>query len=186
MSTGQDAITGEASQRYAKALFDLALEAKALESVERDMDAINAAFSESAELGVALASPLVAQDEKSGAIAALADKLEVSEITKKFVGVLAQNGRANLLQEVVVAFKKRLADHRGAVAADVTSADPLTATQLKELNAALKNALGRDVEIRTQVREDLIGGLIVQVGSRMFDSSLSTKLERMRNAMKEA
>lgn len=186
MSTGQDAITGEASKRYAKALFDLALEANALEGVERDMDAFGAAFNESGDLGQALASPLIEAEQKGRVISALAEKLGVSDLTKNYVGVLAQNGRAGLLQETIAAFKARLATHRGAVTADVTSADALTATQLKELGAALKNALGRDVEIRTQVREDLIGGLIIQVGSRMFDSSLSTKLERMRNAMKEA
>ncbi|WP_019960217.1 F0F1 ATP synthase subunit delta [Woodsholea maritima] len=186
MSTGQHAITGEASKRYAKALFDLALEANALDSVERDMDAFGAAFDAEESLAKALASPVVSSEEKGRVISALAEKMGVSDIIKNYVRVVAQNGRAGLLQETITAFKARLATHRGAVTADVTSADALTATQLKELGAALKNALGRDVEIRTQVREDLIGGLIIQVGSRMFDSSLSTKLERMRNAMKEA
>ena len=103
-----------------------------------------------------------------------------------FIAVAARNGRARDLPDTVTAFKRMAAARRGARAAEVTSADELTATQLKELRAALKTALGHDVEVRAHVNPELIGGLIVKVGSRMFDSSLRRKLEGMRNAMKEA
>eukprot|EP00933_Yihiella_yeosuensis_P026924 TRINITY_DN20892_c0_g1_i1.p2 TRINITY_DN20892_c0_g1~~TRINITY_DN20892_c0_g1_i1.p2 ORF type:complete len:103 (-),score=9.43 TRINITY_DN20892_c0_g1_i1:172-480(-) len=102
------------------------------------------------------------------------------------MAVTARNGRAGDLKNILRAFKVLAAKRRGTSSADVISADPLTATQIKELKTALKTALGRDVEIRTEVREDIIGGLIVKVGSRMFDSSLKSKLEGLRKTMKEA
>lgn len=186
MTTQQDAITGEAGERYARALFELADDAGALTQVEADVDALLAALAESAELGHALKSPVFGSAEKAAVLAAVADKLGAQDLTKKFLGVIAGNARAGDLKGVLRAFKITAARRRGVTTADVVSADPLTQAQLKELQTALKTALGQDVEIRTQVREDIIGGLIVQVGSRMFDSSLKTKLEGLRKTMKEA
>jgi len=186
VTTQSDAITGEAGERYARALFELAEDAGALAAVEKDVDALLEALGESAELARALTSPIYGAESKSKALAALADKLKAKDLTKQFLGVVADNGRAGDLKPVLRAFKIIAARRRGSATADVVSADALTQAQLKELQTALKNALGRDVEIRTEVREDLIGGLIVQVGSRMFDSSLKTKLEGLRKTMKEA
>jgi F-type H+-transporting ATPase subunit delta len=186
VTTLQDAITSEAGERYARAMYELADEADAVAAVEKDVDAFLAAFVESAELSAALTSPIYGATGKAAALAALADALKAQTLTRNFLSVLARNGRARDLKDVLRAFKIIAARRRGTATADVTSADPLTQAQLKELNTALKTALGRDVEIRTQVREDLIGGLIVTVGSRMFDSSLKTKLEGLRKTMKEA
>lgn len=181
-----DAITGEAPKRYAQALFDLADDAGALDATERDMDALGEAFAESADLRRALASPTIPGDQKAAALNAVAKAMGLSRLSANFVGVAARNGRGADLPGVIAAFKRLAAKRRGATSADVASADALSDTQLKELKTALKTALGRDVEIRTQVRPELIGGLTVKVGSRLFDSSLRAKLERMRNAMKEA
>lgn len=186
MTTQQDAITSEAGERYARALFGLAEDAGALKAVEKDVDALLGAFAQSPDLGRALTSPIYGSAGKAAALAGLADKIGVDDLTEKFLGVVAGNGRAGDLKGVLVAFKMLAARRRGASTADVVTADPLTQAQLKELKTALKTALGRDVEIRTEVREDLIGGLIVKVGSRMFDSSLKTKLEGLRKTMKEA
>ena len=186
MTPSEDVITGEAGERYARALFELADEAGDLAKVETDVDALMAAFAESAELARALASPVFKGAEKAAALAAVSGKLKLTKLTSDFLAVAARNGRAGDLKEILRAFKALAARRRGSSSADVISADPLTAAQLKELSAALKTALGRDVEIRTEVREDIIGGLIVKVGSRMFDSSLKTKLEGLRKTMKEA
>lgn len=186
MTTGENAISSEAALRYARALFDLALESKALAKAEADMDALGAAFAESAELRRAAASPVHKAAEKAAALAALAERLKLSPMGRNFVAVTAKNGRAGDLPAIVAAFKQLAAKHRGAVTAEIASADALTATQLKELTTALKTALGRDVEVRAAVRPELIGGLTVKVGSRMFDSSLRTKLDGVRQAMKEA
>lgn len=186
MTTGENAITGEAGKRYAKALFELADEAKALDATEKDVTTLGEAFGESADLRRLASSPLYGREVKAAALGALADTLGLSDLVKNFVAVVARNGRAADLPDAVRAFKQMAAERRGITAADVTSADKLTATQLKELQAALKSALGHDVEVRAEVNPELIGGLVVKVGSRMFDSSLRTKLEGMRNAMKEA
>lgn len=186
MTPSEDVITGEAGERYARALFELAEEAGALAKVEADVDTLLAAFAESADLARALASPIFKGAEKAAALSELSKKLELNKLTADFLAVAARNGRAGDLKDILRAFKALAARRRGSSSADVISADPLTATQLKELKTALKTALGRDVEIRTEVREDLIGGLIVKVGSRMFDSSLKTKLEGLRKTMKEA
>jgi len=176
----------EAGERYARALFDLAQEAGVLEAVEADVDALGAAFAETADLAEALSSPLYGAAEKAAVLSALADKLGAQDLTKKFIAVAAQNGRAGDISAMLSAFKVLAARMRGAVSAEVITADALTQTQQKELTAALKTALGQDVDIRTEVRSDILGGLIVKVGSRMFDSSLRTKLEGLRNTMKEA
>ena len=186
MTAGEDVITGEAGERYARALFELAQEAESLDETERDVDALAEAFAESTDLRRAVKSPIFTRDDKAAALDAVGEKLGLSDTVRNFVAVAAANGRGADLPDMVRAFKRMTAAERGATSADVASADKLTATQLKELQAALKTALGRDVEIRTEVRPELIGGLVVKVGSRMFDSSLRTKLEGMRNAMKEA
>lgn len=186
MTTGENAITGEAGKRYAKALFELAEEAKSLDATEADVTRLGEAFGESPQLRLVAASPLYAREDKARAMTALGDALGLSGLTKNFVAVVARNGRAADLPDAVRAFKQMAARHRGATTADVVSADKLTAAQIKDLQAALKSALGRDVEVRAEVNPELIGGLVVKVGSRMFDSSLRTKLEGMRNAMKEA
>lgn len=186
VSTEHDAITGEAAKRYAQALFDLADEGGALDAAEKDMDALGEAFAESADLRRALASPTIPGDQKAAALNAMAKAMGLSGMSANFVGVAARNGRGADLPGIIMAFKRLAAKRRGAMSADVASADALSDAQLKELKTALKTALGRDVEIRTQVRPELIGGLTVKVGSRLFDSSLRAKLERMRNAMKEA
>ncbi|WP_306015195.1 F0F1 ATP synthase subunit delta [Oceanicaulis sp. MMSF_3324] len=186
MTTVDNAIMSEAGERYARALFDLAEEAGAAEAVEKDVDALGAVLADSDDLRDALTSPLYGAAEKSSVLSALAEKLGAQDLTKKFIAVAAHNGRASDITDMLRAFKVLAALKRGATSAVVTTADELTATQLKELTAALKTALGQDVDIRTQVRPDILGGLIVKVGSRMFDSSLRTKLEGLRNTMKEA
>ena len=186
MTTVDNAIMSEAGERYARALFDLAEEAGAAEAVEKDVDALGAVLADSDDLREALTSPLYGAAEKASVLSALADKLGAQDLTKKFIAVAAHNGRSGDIKDMLRAFKVLAALKRGATSAEVTTADELTATQLKELTAALKTALGQDVDIRTQVRPDILGGLIVKVGSRMFDSSLRTKLEGLRNTMKEA
>jgi F-type H+-transporting ATPase subunit delta len=186
VTTQTDAITGEMGERYARALFELAEEAGDLAAAERDVDTLTAALAESADLRRALTSPVFRATDKAAALKAVADKLKLSALTTRFLGVVANNGRAGDIPKMLRAFKALAAKKRGSATAEVVTADALTQAQLKELTAALKTALGRDVDVHAEVREDLIGGLIVKVGSRMFDSSLKSKLEGLRKTMKEA
>jgi F-type H+-transporting ATPase subunit delta len=147
---------------------------------------LGAAFADSRELRLIMASPTVSDEDKAGALNALAAKMGLARLSANFVGVVARNGRGADIPDMARAFARLAAKRRGATSADVASAEPLSAAQIKELKTALKTALGRDVDIRAEVRPELIGGLVVKVGSRMFDSSLSTKLAGMRKTMKEA
>lgn len=186
VNTGNDAMTATAAGRYATALFELAKTSGAAEAVEADLSAFRAALAESSELAEALASPLYSVEEKTGVLAALSDKAGFNELTKNAFGTAATNGRAGELGAMAEAYAALAAEDRGVLSADVATAAALTKKQTEALAASLKSAYGRDIEVRTEVRPELLGGLIVKVGSRMFDSSLRTKLDGMKNAMKEA
>ena len=186
VNTGEDAMTANAAGRYATALFELAKTSDAVSAIEADMSAFSAMLSESSELVEALASPLFPAEEKNGVLGALSDKAGFQDMTTNAFGVAVANGRAGDLGEMAAAFLAMAAADRGVVTAEVQTAAELTKKQTEALAASLKGAFGRDIEVRTEVRPELLGGLIVKVGSRMFDSSLRTKLDGMKNAMKEA
>ncbi|MBK5912697.1 hypothetical protein CCR85_14535 [Rhodothalassium salexigens] len=179
----QSIVSGLAG-RYASALFDLAEEQKALAKVEKDMATLRSMLDESADLRRLVASPRLGRVAQARALTALADKAGLSDTTKKFLGTLAINGRLGVLAKSLDDFAKLLAHHRGEIAADVTTAQPLTDTQRKALTSKLKAAMGRDVAIQETVDAGLIGGLMVKVGSRLIDGSLKTKLNRLELSMK--
>jgi F-type H+-transporting ATPase subunit delta len=186
VSMSANAMTANAAGRYATALFELAKTSKAVSAVEADCTAFLAMLDESTELADLLASPLCSSDDKEGVLVALTKSAKFHKLTGNAFGVAAGNGRAGDLADLARGFAALAAADRGVVAADVSSATALTKKQTEALAASLKGAFGRDIEVRTEVRPELMGGLIVKVGSRMFDSSLRTKLDGMKNAMKEA
>jgi len=186
VNTGEDAMTANAAGRYATALFELAKTSGAADAVEADLSAFRAMLDESPELAEVLASPLYSVESKDGVLAALAKKAKFNALTGNMFGVATRNGRAGALGDVAKVYAALAAADRGVVTADVSTAAALTKKQTEALAASLKGAFGREIEVRTDVRPELLGGLIVKVGSRMFDSSLRTKLDGMKNAMKEA
>lgn len=173
-------ITG----RYARALFDLAVEKKALDTVESDLKTLSAMLETSADLRAFVTSPLYSRDQQLKGIEAIGKLGKVSDLTLKFLGVLATNRRLSAIAGTIKAFAALLAAHRGEVSAEVVSARALTKKQLDALSKKLKAATGQDVAIDARVDESLLGGLKVQVGSRMVDSSLKTKLQNLAIAMK--
>lgn len=180
------AIVNEAAERYAEALFELAAEAKAVEAVEADLAQLEEMLRESADLKRVAMSPLYEADEKAAALTAVADKAGFNELTRKFLGMAAKNRRARELPDIIAAFAALAAAARGAVRANAVTATELSDADMKALKASLKKALGRDVEIDAKVDPSLIAGLKVMVGSRLFDSSLKSRLQGLRAAMKEA
>jgi F-type H+-transporting ATPase subunit delta len=179
-------VASEAAGRYAQAAFELALEANAVEALERDFTAFAAMVGESADLRAALQSPLIEPGENSRALVAVARKLGLSELGCNVIGLVAQNGRAGVLPGVFKAFAVLAARHRGARQVEITSATPLEPAQLDDLLKVLAKALGGKVEAVTHVDPSLLGGFIVQAGSRQFDSSLKTKLEALKLTLKGA
>lgn len=181
-----DSKTSNVGGRYAQALFDLANDEKKVAAVEADLKSLKAALADSRELRGVVASRVIGAEEKGKVLAAIAVKAKFSPTTRKFLGLLAQNGRGSALPAVIAAFERLSADQRGVVSAQVTTAAPLTAAQAKGVQAALRQSLGKNPEIETRVDPSILGGIKVQVGSRLFDASLRAKLDSLKFALKRA
>jgi F-type H+-transporting ATPase subunit delta len=181
-----DSKASNVGERYAQALFDLANETKQLAAVEADLKSLKTALAESRDLRVLVASPAFSAEDKGKGLVAIAVKAKFNMTTIKFLGLLTTNGRAAFLPSIITSFQAMAAKARGAVSAQVTTALPLSAAQSKGLAAALRLSLGKDPEIETRVDPAILGGIKVQVGSRLFDASLKSKLDSLKFALKRA
>ena len=181
-----DSKASNVGGRYAQALFDLANDEKKLAAVEADLKSLKKMRAESADFRTLLASPAFSAEQKGKAISALADKAKFNATTKKFLGLLAANGRIGILPSVITSFEALSAKARGVVSAQVVTAVALTPAQSKGVAAALRTALGKDPEIETRVDPSILGGIKVRVGSRLFDASLRSKLDSLKFALKRA
>ncbi len=183
-------IVAGAAARYATALFELARDADAtsggaLDTVAKDLDTLQSLLDQSEDLRRLVRSPVFSRDQQSAGINAVITKAELGTLTKNFIGLVARNRRLFAIEDMIIAYRSLLAKHRGELTASVVSAVPLNDDHVATLKAVLKESLGREVKLNTQVDSGLIGGLIVKVGSRMIDSSLRTKLSNLKIAMKE-
>lgn len=176
----------DVGQRYARALFELAEEAGAAAAVERDLVSLKAMYADSKDLRVLLDSPSFSAEDKGKGLAGIAAKAKFHATTRKFLGLLAANRRADALISVIDCFRKLSAEKRGVVQAEVITAMPMSAAQAKGVSAALRTALGKDPEISTRVDPAILGGIKVRVGSRLFDASLKSKLDTLKFALKRA
>ncbi len=181
---GEDTSLSGLAGRYALALLDLADEQKALDQVADDLRNLKAAFAESDDLGRLVRSPLYSREQQGQAIGEILSRLGASDLTGRFVQVVAQNRRLFALSSMIDAYLQELGRRRGEITAQVTSARDLTEAQTAALTDSLRAAMGSKVQVDLKVDPSLIGGLIVKVGSRMVDSSLHTKLQRLQLAMK--
>jgi len=171
--------------RYAQALFELAREDGALAALEADAEAMGAALKGSPDLAAMIASPVIGRAEQGAAIAAVAEKMGLSALFASTLALMAAKRRLFVLPQLVADVQRRIADEKGEVTAEVTSAVTLSAAQSKKLIATLKASSGKDVKLKTSVDDSLIGGLIVKLGSVMIDTSIKAKLASLQNAMKE-
>jgi len=179
-------IVSGVAQRYAGALFELALEANALDAVGADLDRFDGLVKESADLARLVKSPVFAADEQLRAIDAILSRAGIGGLAANLIRIAAQNRRLFVLSDMIKAYRAQVAAHRGEATADVTSAEPLSQTQISALKDALRGVTGgKDVKLVSSVDASLIGGLIVKVGSRMIDTSLKTKLTSLKVALKE-
>lgn len=186
MAESYDGEASEAAGRYAQAVFDLAKETNVLDAVERDFATFAAAWKESADLRAAARSPLIDPQEKAAALTAVAAKLGLSDLTRKAIGVAAQNRRAAELPAIASAYRALVARDRGARQVEIVSARPLAAPEKTAIVEALGKQLSAKVEAETSVDDSLIGGFVVRVGSRQFDASVKAKLDALRLALKSA
>ena len=179
-------IQASLAGRYATALFDLASEAGLVSAVEDDLARLKAALDESGELRALIRNPEVSREAMGRVVNGLADHLRLAGLTRNFLGVLAQNRRMGELPGMIRAFRAIAAAQRGEVSAEVASAHPLSADQLRELEHKLRAREGRTVKLASRVEPDLLGGLVVTIGSKRIDSSIRTRLNSLSHAMKSA
>lgn len=184
MAEGSSPVSAVA-ERYASALFELARDSSSLDATMRDLNQITAMIGASADLARVVRSPVFSSEDQGRAISAVLAKAGIGGLVANFLMLAVRNRRLFAVPSMIEAFRRMLARHKGEVTAEVTSAEPLADRQVAALKQALKEKLGRDVMLEARVDASLIGGLIVKVGSRMIDTSLRTKLNSLKLAMKE-
>ena len=174
------------SGRYATALFELARDEKSIDAVKADLERFDAMLADSADLKRLVRSPVFSSETQAKALSAVLDKAGISGISANFLKVLTANRRLFAVDQVIRTFRALVAKFKGEATADVTVAEQLSDKTLDALKTALKSITGKDVSLNVNVDPSIIGGLVVKLGSRMVDSSLRTKLNSIKHAMKEA
>jgi F-type H+-transporting ATPase subunit delta len=182
----EETIVSGMAGRYAAALFDLAREANAIDAVKADLDRFNALIAESPDLMRLVRSPVFSTDVQLQALAAVLERAGISGLAAKFLKLVTANRRLFAVRDMVKGFRELVADHKGEATAEVTVAEQLKDDHVAALKSALKAVSGKDVDLNVKVDPAIIGGLVVKLGSRMVDTSLRTKLNAVRHAMKEA
>lgn len=172
--------------RYATALFDLAGEQDAIDQVAGDLGSIQDMIDGSEDLRRMVASPVISRGEQGKAMDAVLERAGISDLTRRFTAVVAANRRLFALSDMIGAYRALLSSHRGEVGAEVISSAPLSPAQLDAVTDALGRILGARVAVSEKIDPGLIGGMVVRVGSRMVDSSLRTKLDKLQLVMKGA
>ena len=176
--------SGAAAFRYASALVDLAMEKGVVSHIEQDVRDLRAMLAASAELQSLTKSPLIGASAQQAGLAAIADRAGLHEFSRNFLYLLAANRRLHALDSVLKAVLETLSARRGEVKADVESASPLSPAQQKALQDSLSKTVGRPVAIEAKTNPNLIGGVVVTLGSIMIDDSVKTKLDNLGRAMK--
>jgi F-type H+-transporting ATPase subunit delta len=183
---GEDPIISGMAGRYATALFELALDNKAVDAVKKDLDQFEALVNGSADLNRLVRSPVFDAGDQLKALSAILAKAGITGLTANFLQVITTNRRLFAVRDMIRAYRALVARHKGEVTAQVTVADQLSDKSLDALRDALKSVTGgKEIDLDVKLDPAIIGGLIVKVGSRMVDSSLRTKLNSIKFAMKE-
>jgi F-type H+-transporting ATPase subunit delta len=183
---GKETIVSGLAGRYATALFDLARDGSAIDAVKADLDRFDALIAESADLNRLVRSPVFSAEEQLHALGAILDKAGIGGLAAQFLKLVTSNRRLFAVRDMVRGYRKLVADYKGEATAEVTVAEELKGDHLDTLRSALKSVSGKDVDLDIKVDPSIIGGLVVKLGSRMVDTSLRTKLNAIRHAMKEA
>lgn len=179
-----NAAYGEVAKRYATALLDLAEEKGQLDSLYPDVNALVQMIADSDDFNAFLANPLLLRATQVRAVLAVADKCGFQPLMKNFLGLVAQNRRLSDLPDIARALQSDMAVRQGEVTADVISARELSAAQNDKIRDTLSKSLGATVKLNAIVDPDIMGGLIVKVGSKLIDNSVRTRLDRLHRAMK--
>ena len=182
---GEGAHISGMAGRYATALFELALEANSVDTVSSDLDRFAALVTESADLARMVRSPVFSSAEQVRALSAVLDLAGVRGLAAQFLLTVTANRRLFAVHDIIKAYRGLVARHRGEVAAQVSLAAAPSERHLSAIKEALDSVTGKNVKVDVTIDPSIIGGLVVKLGSRMVDSSLRTKLNMMKHAMKE-
>ncbi len=184
---GEEPIVSGMAGRYAHALFELALEAKSVDAVKADLEKFDAMIGASADLLRLVRSPVFGAEEQTRALSAVLAKAGIGGLSAQFLKVVASNRRLFAVRDMIKAFRTLVARWKGEVTAEVSVAERLSDKHLESLKSALKSVTGgKSVDLNVKIDPSIIGGLVVKLGSRMVDTSLRTKLNAIKHAMKEA
>ena len=174
------------ADRYASALYDLAVDIKSVDSVLADLTLLQTMLNDQKDLNLVIKSPLIASTDKLNILEKLLLNIKANKLTLTFLKVLEQNKRFSNLYSIISQFININAYNRGDVLADITSAEELNDEQRKNITEQLKNTLGEKIFLNFIVDKKIIGGLVVKVGSKMIDTSLANKINKLKIAMKGA
>lgn len=174
------------SDRYGSALYDLASEKKCIDEILNDLDVIEKVMKESSELRHVIKSPLVNSEEKLNILLKIFAGSSFNNLTTTFLKVLDNNKRISNILSIILQFKKINSEKRGDIAANVISANELSEDEKNNITNQLKNTLGQKLSLNFNVDKEIIGGLIVKVGSKMIDTSIANKINKLKIAMKGA
>ncbi|HMK70922.1 MAG TPA: F0F1 ATP synthase subunit delta [Xanthobacteraceae bacterium] len=183
---GEQPIVSGMAGRYATALFELARETNSIDAVKADLERFDALVGESADLNRLVRSPVFSAEEQLQALAAVLERAGIGGLAAKFLKLVTANRRLFAARDMVRSYRELVALHKGEATAEVTVAEPLKDDHAAALKSALKAVSGKDVDLNLKIDAAIIGGLVVKLGSRMVDTSLRTRLNAIRHAMKEA
>ena len=178
-------ISSGIAERYATAIFAISKESKSLAKLETNLNDLAQTLDDSADLRALISSPVLTRDEQGAVMAAIGKKMKLVPEMQNGLGLMAEKRRLFVLPQLVARLRAMIAEDKGEVSAEVTSAKALTKAQADKLAKTLKERVGKDVKINATVDESLIGGLVVKVGSKMIDTSIRSKLNSLQNSMKE-
>ena len=176
----------DTAKRYATAFFELAKEQSQVETIARDMQTLTALLASGNDVESFMHNPTLRRETQAEALNALAVHLKLAPVTTQFLGTLALKRRLDVLSTIVLTVQAMIAEHNGEITADVTAAQALEQAQIDRIAANLKKALGAEVKVKLSIDPEIMGGLIIRVGSRLIDSSVKTKLERLHRALKSS
>ena len=174
------------SDRYASALYELAVEKKLVDAVLGDLENLKKILLDNKELSLVIKSPLISSPDKLNIFESLLKKINANELTNTFIKVIEKNKRFSNLTSIIVQFININSQKRGNILADITSADELKDDQKNNITNQLKTILGDKLSLSFDVDKNIMGGLIVKVGSKMIDTSLANKINKLKIAMKGA
>ena len=174
------------ADRYASALYDLSADSKSVDPVLADLTLLQTMLNDHKDLHLVIKSPLIVSTDKLEILEKLLLNIKANKLTLTFLKVLEQNKRFSNLYSIISQFININAYNRGDVLADITSAEELNDEQRKNIKEQLKNTLGKKLSLKFIVDKKIIGGLVVKIGSKMIDSSLANKINKLKIAMKGA